>query len=283
MKRKPTISIIFPNFNGRQECQILLNSLKALAYPKNKIEVIMVDNASTDESTGFVKKHFPFVKVINLPGNIGPGAARNEGIKRASGEYIFCTDNDVRFTKNSLGPLIEVVESRPKVGIVGGKILDKQSEKLVSCGFNFNRWLGIETGNSRPDKEVECDWVGDAFMLFKKDLIKKIGLFDHKFFFYAEEADFCLRAKKKGYQVLYSPTATINHGKENDNNLMTVKDNYFEYYKSKFRLIRKHLNLLQQFTSFTFHLGIAIPVRMILKKEEYHILKFKAFLKSLNI
>lgn len=283
MTNWPKITIVFPNFNGKKDCQVLLDSVKNFDYPQNKIEVIMIDNASTDDSLALVKKHFPKVIVIPLAKNIGPGAARNEGIKQSLGEYILCTDNDVLFDKTSLKPLVEILQSRLDVGIVGGKILDKQTKKLVSCGFNFNRWLGIEMSNPESDKENECDWVGAAFMLFKKELAKKVGFFDPGFFFFAEDADFCLRAKKYGLKVIYSPLALIYHGKEKVNSFLPVINNYFEYYKSKFRLIRKHLNLLQQFTSFTFHLGIAIPIRMLLKKEERPVLKFKAFLKSFNI
>lgn len=283
MKNWPKVSIVFPNFNGKKDFQILLSSLKKIDYPQNKIEVIMVDNASTDGSIGLVKKKFPLVKIIQLEKNIGPGAARNKGINQASGEYILSTDNDVKFDKSSLKPLVKFLQSDPKIGVVGGKILEKRTSNLVSCGYSFNRWLAIETGNKNCNQKRESDWVAAAFMLFKKDLIKKVGLFDPKFFFYAEEADYCFRVKKKGLKVFYTPKAIIYHGKEKGQApTLSPKQNYFDYYKSKFRLILKHLSLPQKITSLFFHLGPAIFIRTFLNKEEHFLLKYKAFLTTVE-
>ena len=281
MKNWPKVSIIFPSFNGKQDCQVLLSSLKKIDYPQNKIEVIMVDNASTDGTVDLVKKQFPFVKVILLKKNIGPGAARNKGINQALGEYILSTDNDVRFDKSSLKPLVKILVSDPKVGVIGGKILEKKTGKLVSCGYTFNRWLAIETGDKNCQKERECDWVAAAFMLFSKDFAKKVGLFDPKFFFYAEEADFCFRVKKMGLKVFYTPQAVVCHGKEKkDSSIFSAKEKYSQYYQSKFRLILKHLSPLQKITSLLFHLTLAIPIRFLLGKEEHPILKYQAFIGS---
>jgi hypothetical protein len=277
----PKISIVFPNLNGKDDCLVLLRSLKSVDYPQNKIEVVMVDNGSTDRSVHFVKKKFPAVKIIELRKNIGAGAARNKGISQATSNYILCTDNDVKFDKSSFYSLVKILKSDPKIGVVGGKILDKKTGKLVSGGYTFNRWLALEIGTRNPQKEKGCDWVAAAFMLFKKNLVKKVGKFDPSFFFYAEEADFCFRIKEKGLKIIYTPKAIIYHGKEKKSSpLSSQKNNYFEYYKSKFKLILKHLSPLQKTTALFFHLIPAVPLRFLLKKEEHPLLKYKAFLKS---
>lgn len=283
MIKLPKISIVFPNRNGKKDCQVLLSSLKKIDYPQNRLEVSMVDDFSTDDTVKAIKAKFPFVKIISLKKRIGPGAARNKGIAQATGEYILSTDNDVCFDKTSLKPLIKTLQSDPKIGVVGGKILEKKTGKLVSCGYTFNRWLGIETGDQNCEKQRECDWVAAAFMLFKKNLTKKVGLFDPAFFFYAEEADFCFRVKKKGLKVVYTPKAIIHHGRETKGRpIFSSQEHYLEYYKSKFRLILKHLHPLQKTTAVLFHLFLAIFIKFLLNKKEHPLLKYQALIWSLK-
>ena len=274
----PTVSIIFPNYNGCKDCLSLLASLKNCDFPSQEIEVIMVDNASTDDSVKTVKEAFPDIKIITLDHNVGPGEARNKGAAKAEGEYLFLTDNDVEFMASSLEPLIKLISSDARIGVAGGKILEKNTHRLVSCGYTFNRWLGIETGDKNPDQQKECDWVAGAFMMIKKGVFNEIGGFESRFFFYAEEADLCLKAKEKGLRVVYAPEAIIYHGKFNSSaKIFSPSEDYFNYYVGKFLLILKHASFWEKMTAFLFHLTLAIPLRFLLQREEHPLLKYKAW------
>src|SRR3989338_8497856 len=134
----PKVSIIFPNYNGGSEPLECIKSIKNLSYLKDKIEIIVIENK---ENAGFAK-------------------AINQGIKGSSGDYIFITNDDIVFEKNSLRNMIEYMEKNPTVGITGGKIFLKSSpKKIISCGFMMNRWNGNIFRAPYPDKIKEPDWV----------------------------------------------------------------------------------------------------------------------------
>src|SRR4030042_4827442 len=98
----PMISIIFPNYNGGQNPLECLSSIEKLNYPKSKLETIIVDNHSTDESITKIKKQYLWVKIIELKKNLGFAGGINKGIKKANGTYLFITNDDILFEKNSL-------------------------------------------------------------------------------------------------------------------------------------------------------------------------------------
>ncbi|MBM3254160.1 MAG: glycosyltransferase, partial [Candidatus Omnitrophica bacterium] len=118
----PDVSIIIVNFNGKQYLEKCFNSLFNLNYPKSHIEVIMVDNGSSDDSIDFTKKHFSKVKIIQNDVN-NYCKANNLGIKESKGEFVALINNDTRVDKNWLIELIRVITNDRKIGATGSKIL----------------------------------------------------------------------------------------------------------------------------------------------------------------
>ncbi|MBU1868790.1 glycosyltransferase [Patescibacteria group bacterium] len=168
-KTTPQLSIVFPNWNGVQAALEYLGSIQNSSYSREKIEVILVDNHSEDDSVSQVRKKFPEVKIIELDKNYGPAYARNRGLEKACGKYIFCSDNDQVLATNTLQILANRLQINSDIGIVGAKVLSKtKPHQIVSCGYTFNRWLGAESGRKDCKEIKECDWIAGCCMMFRK-------------------------------------------------------------------------------------------------------------------
>ena len=280
----PKVSIIFPNYNGGSEPLECIKSIKNLSYLKDKIEIIVIDNNSTDGSLEQLKvqsSKFKVegrrLKVIENKENAGFAKAINQGIKGSSGDYIFITNDDIVFEKNSLRNMIEYMEKNPTVGITGGKIFLKSSpKKIISCGFMMNRWNGNIFRAPYPDKIKEPDWVQGCAMLIPKIALKKLGLLDAGFSHYFEDFDICLRAKKSGFSVHYFPDAIFWHGEATTGN-KDKKNKYYQWYKNKIRFIIKNLPLINIISILSLQLFLITPYRLIVRHDK----RFIPFLKGL--
>ena len=275
------ITLVIPNYNGADETIDLLTSISKANYPQSKLEVILIDDASTDNSPYKIKEQFKKIKIIQLKKNKGPAYARNEGIKASSNDYILSCDNDVIFPKEYFSNLNKISRKYPNC-IIGSKILEKNTKKLISEGYFYNKWTAIESGFDKFTASREVDFVPAAAMFFPK----KTGKFDSEFKFFAEDADFCLSAKEKGIKVIYDPKLIIEHGKKRV--ILDPNRKYYLYYFGKFKLILKHSNFLQIIISLIFQLFVVPLWRYLIKgftlenitlknKKDYLYLRWKAF------
>lgn len=266
----PKISIIFPNYNGKNDSLACLQSISLLSYPQQDIETIMVDNASTDGSIEAIEKHFPDVEIIPLKKNVGFAAAVNEGIRVSTGNYIFIINNDIIFDKEFLTVLVDYMEKNPEVGIAGGKIYYQvPKNKILFCGTKFNPWLGSIHRLPNPNRTKESEWIQGCAMLIKRLVIEKVGLFDEEFFFSFEDQDFCRRAKRAGFKISYYPTAIAWHkeGATIDREGFIKKN--IELYKSKFRYIFKHSSPPQIISSLLVQFFVVPLYRKLILKDKY--------------
>lgn len=214
----PFVSIIIVNWNGKQwlenEC---LPSVKKQTY--QNYEVVLVDNASSDDSLDFVKKNYPKVKVVKSKSNLGFAAGNNLGLKHATGELVLLLNNDTRFKEDYLEKFIKAFEEIPNLASVQSKIkLAFEPDKIDSCGgFWTSSTFLYHFGNRKSEKLAKYNKSLPVFtnkgasMLVKKDVIDKIGFFDNDFWSYYEETDFCHRAWLAGYECWYYPEAEIQH------------------------------------------------------------------------
>ncbi|HKZ34685.1 MAG TPA: glycosyltransferase family 2 protein [Patescibacteria group bacterium] len=246
----PTISIIFPTWNGKEETKKFLTSLKGVTYPKEKMDVVMVDNASTDGSQNAIRIQFPFVKIVELSLNIGFAAAVNVGLSHSLGDYIFVCNNDIRLHPDTVTLLVSYLQKHPDVGVVGPRIFFADAPKRTSfSGYNFNFWTGDIRSLPHPEKTKETMWVQGCAMCFRRTLLDHVGLFDEGFFFSFEDSDFCLRATQKGFTHVYYPKAVLWHGENKSIDTLGAAQKNFQLYRSKFRFLFKHGNVLQIFSS----------------------------------
>lgn len=223
------LSIIIVNFNTKDLLRDCLNSIihsipclagrQALNHPlSSNYEVIVVDNASSDESVKMLKKEFPQVKLIKNKRNLGFSKANNQGINKARGEYILLLNSDTEIVNNALKELVDFAESKNDLGMAGPKLLNPDGRPQPSTAPFYTlpvAFLSLFGGDRflrrSPVKTTPVDWVSGACFLIKKAIIDKIGLLDEKFFMYAEEMEYCFRAKKAGYQVYFYPQAEVIH------------------------------------------------------------------------
>lgn len=277
----PKISIIFPNFNGGKEPLDCLESIEKINYPKSKIQIIVIDNGSTDGSREIIEKRFKWVKLIKNPKNLGFAKAINQGIKLARSSYIFITNDDIVFETNSLKNLVEYSLKDSQVGIIGGLMYKKNPRKEISTAGNR---MNLLTGNvfscPNPQKIKEPGWIPGCGMLVKKDVVDKIGLLDDLFTYSFEDYDYCLRAKAAGFKVLYLPSAIFWHRVSttaNKNRELT----HFQWYQSKLRFALKNLPILNVASIFLFQTAI-IPWEAIFKRDHRIIPYIKAVIWNLT-
>lgn len=209
MERQPFCSIIVLNFNGRMFLGDCFNSLANISYPKNRYEVIMVDNGSNDDSVKFVKSRYPWVKILRLDKNYGFSEGNNKGLGKAKGTYIVFLNNDTKVEECWLSGLVKVANKDGRIGICGSKVID---QKLGVVGEGYLNALGGLEIRGRHEIDKECFWVSGASMLVKREVLDKLGCcFDSDYFAYFEDVDLCWRARLFGYKVYYAPGSKVLH------------------------------------------------------------------------
>lgn len=216
----PKVSIVIPNFNGKKFLENCLKSIQSSVIShQSSIEIIVVDNGSTDGSVGFVKKKFPKVKTIRLDKNYGFAKAVNEGIKASRGEYVALLNNDTKVDKNWLSELVKAAKENPKISVFASNILSWNGKKIDSQGIEFF-WRGkaeqINQGkiyNPQPTTHNSQLIFGAcaAAALYRKEIFEKLGYFDEDFFAYLEDVDFSLRVHLAEEKCLFAPKAIVYH------------------------------------------------------------------------
>lgn len=220
---EPKVSIIILNWNQRKDTAECLESLNKLEY-KN-FSVVIVDNGSSDGSFEYLKGKFPHITLIRNEDNLGFAEGCNVGIRHALStgtDYILLLNNDTFAEKDVLDVLVRTAEADKDIGVLGGVNCSyDEPSKLIEIGTNLNWWTGftrkenlkaIESGSINTPQPIQG--VTGSVLLIKKEVIDKIGLLDARFFIYYEDTDWCLRAGRAGYKVLYVPRAKVLHKTE---------------------------------------------------------------------
>lgn len=256
---KPLVSIIISNYNGKELLKECLSSLMGLDYPN--FEIIVVDSGSSDGSAEMVEENFPLVNLIRTE-RIGIGEAANIEISKARGEYIvFDLNNDDVVSKDWLTKLVEVLESSPQIGIVCGKrYLGNSNSILDSAGGRIVLGVTLAIGHGKEDSKYntpnEVDYV--AVPMVKRKVFEEVGLVDEEYFIYGEDVDFCLRAKKAGYKIMYVPDAVFWHRRSATIGDKTPRRLYY-LSRSRIRIVRKFYPIYKRIPILFLHLTV-IPL-----------------------
>ncbi len=222
-------SIIIPNYNGSTFIPDCLNSLIASLNncPQSKFELIFVDNGSKDNSLELAKKFTKIFSILNtkyliLDTNHGFATAVNRGINKAKYPWVVVLNNDLTLKPNWFQLISTVIKDNknPKIATFFGTVLNIDGTKFESQGLDFKiqgKCLNISNGQSFHKSKIlnlksSIVWGASAsLVVYQKDIIQKVGLFDDDFFAYEEDVDLSLRLNKFGYKTLYIPSAISYH------------------------------------------------------------------------
>ena len=219
------LSIVIVNWNTRDLLQDCLNTVFG-AFGNLKVEVLVVDNASTDNSVEMVKSDFPEVTLFTVTKNLGFAGGNNIALEHAVGRYVLLLNTDTLVHGDVLEQTIEWLDAKPEVGVMGPRVLNTDGTVQASCSaFPSLKYLGLQalgitripkfdnyrmTGWDRSSvREVEV--ISGAAMFVRRAAIKEIGLLDEAFFFYGEETDWCRRFGAAGWKLVYAPIPEITH------------------------------------------------------------------------
>lgn len=209
------ITIVIPNWNGKELLKNCLSSLKIQSF--KDFEILVVDNGSTDGSVKFIKKTYPRVRIIRFNRNYGFAQAINEGIKKSRSKYIALLNNDAEVHKNYLKNLVEILDKKPDICAVTPLIVKFSNPNIVESAGDIVNVLGQVFHRGYGEPTSKWNIPGRVFLisagagLYQRKTFEKIGFFNEGFFAYGEDSDWCLRAQFAGVEFWYEPTAIVYH------------------------------------------------------------------------
>ena len=205
------------NWNGKQDTLACLKSLEALTYPH--AETIVVDNGSTDGSVAAVRERYPKLQILETGSNLGFAGGNNVGIAKAleqGADLLFLLNNDTVVDPSILEAFVEGFQAHPEAGILGANIfLFDERDTLDHLGGKWDPKTGqftfIGKGQKKREETEELDYVCGAGLMVKRSVLEAIGFLENRFFLIWEEADFCFRAKRAGFEVMTCRGANLWH------------------------------------------------------------------------
>jgi GT2 family glycosyltransferase len=221
-------------------------------------EIIYVDNASKDGTLSKIKQLYPAILCIENKKNAGISVARNQGIVKSSGDYIWLLDSDTEISAASLGAMLAFMDENPEAGLCGCKMYGQDGSVQESCrrfptvGGKLRaalRILGKKRDNTFHQSDgydmdaehpFEVDYVIGACQLIRRKAQEQTGLLDEHIFYGPEDADFCLRMKKAGYKVFYLPQTSIFHAYQRTSSHKIFSRITREHLKGLIYYFRKH-------------------------------------------
>lgn len=217
----PKVWTILLNWDGLGDTSECLESLRTITYANYK--VLVVDNASLGNDVQVLREEYgSYIHIIENDKNYGFAEGNNIGMRWILGrgtDYILLLNNDTVVDRAFLTELVSVAEADPLIGVVGPKIYYLyEPTKVWSAGGRVEWWKGTanvigedEQDGPAYDRVVDVDWVSGCALMVKADVLRHISLLDPFFYLKGEDVEFCTRAKRAGYRVVYAPSAKVWH------------------------------------------------------------------------
>lgn len=223
------LSIIIVSYNTVGLTRACVESLLQQNLPA-KTEIIVIDNASHDDTVLLLRSDFPEVSVLANSTNVGLAAAVNRGLRESRGDYCLILNPDVVALEGAIGQLIDYMDEHSDVGVAGGKLLSPNGKLQYSC-YRFYRmmtifyrrtWLGQTSWGRAANHSFlmkdfdharvrEVDWLMGACLMVRMRALQAVGGMDERFFLYFEDVDWCRRFWQAGWRVTYVPRALFSH------------------------------------------------------------------------
>lgn len=260
MPQEYKISFVTVNYNGLNDTCDLIDSIPS----DTSIEVIVVDNASSQDEASLIKKKYPWVHVLRSDKNYGFAGGNNIGIRAAKGKYIFLINNDTIFKDFNIEALIKLLESSPSIGVVCPKIrFTWDNSPIQFAGYTplskitiRNRSIGFgEADNGQYNTPHPTPYAHGAAMLIKREVIHKVGLMPECYFLYYEEIDWSMMITRRGYEIWYEPACSIFHKESQATGQNSPLRTYY-ITRNRLLLVKRNWKGLDKFISYLYLIGI---------------------------
>ncbi len=277
----PDLSVILVSFNDRKHLEKCLQSLKGFPLEVD-LEIVTVDNNSSDGSPDLIKNKFPEVKLLCASENLGFAKACNLGILASSGEFVLFLNSDTIAEVQALSVLLDEMKRNPSIGAVGPALLSEQGTYQVSFGKRVDFFSEfIQKGffnlyyakKLKSDKKVrEVGWLSAACLLVRRKALEEAGCFDENYFLYFEDIDLCYKIRQEGWTLRFCPQVQISHIGGTSTSAVKNSSRY-HYRKSQIYFYRKHNSRLSQsmlrvYLWMNFNFGRKKFLRMLYKQDQ---------------
>jgi len=224
----PRLSIIIVTYNSRADIERCLGSVTGAHAPAVPHEILVVDNASSDDTLSVVRSQFPGVRTMTSGGNGGFARGNNIGIRNTAGELILLLNPDTVVAAGAIDRLVATLDADPGAAIVGPRLVGADGHAELSFGRMISpvaelRQKLLVTGNDRQwpliasmvermtQRAQVVEWVSGACLLARRRDVEAAGLLDERFFMYTEDVDLCASVRALGRTVLFEPAAVVVH------------------------------------------------------------------------
>jgi N-acetylglucosaminyl-diphospho-decaprenol L-rhamnosyltransferase len=296
------LSVIIVNWNV---CNLLRRCLASIEANRGSLslEVIVVDNASSDNSVAIVQQEFPQACLIASQQNLGYTGGNNLGAKAARGRYLLILNPDTEIVGDALEQMVAYLDSHPEVGAMGPQLLNpdgsvqssrRRFPELATAFFEGTPFSRQWFPNNRferayymadhPDDEIQLvDWLTGAALMIRREAWQKVGPLDNQFFMYFEELDWCRRCRAMGWEIHYLPLARIvHHHKASAGQIEAASRVRFN--RSKIRYFRKHFGAgwatairLFMLVNYAWVLGVETAKWVVDHRRETRLDRMRAF------
>ncbi len=271
----PDVSVLIVNYNVKDYLIQCLRSIQA-SVGNVTYEVIVVDNASTDNSQAVVQPMFPDVTWLQLSENVGFGRGNNHGLKACSGRHVLFLNPDTIIAQDTLETMVRYLDANPDVGLAGCKVLNPDGSFQLACRrglptpwASFCKLFGMQSMFPRSrffarynltylpvDATYNVDGLIGAFMMGPLDHVRQLGGFDPQFFMYGEDLDLCYRMQKSGKHVRYVHSTSIVHFKGESTRRSSINE-VRVFYEAMEIFARKHFGRSEMFL-WLLRMGISL-------------------------
>jgi hypothetical protein len=254
-----TLSVIIVNWNAGRALDDCLASLFA-SKPVEALEVLLVDNASTDGSQARAARDYPGIKILQNAENRGFAPGANQGLECAVGELMLLLNPDAMLQPSTISLLVDFMNGHPEAAVVGPRLLNPDGTVQGSARRDPSPWTGL-FGRDAPltrlfpnnpvsrrelpnlchvgDAPLEVDWISGACLLVRRAAYEQVGGLDERFFLFWEDADWCRRFRRAGWKVYYLPTAVGTH-RVGVSRAQRPMRSAIDFHRSAYRYYRKH-------------------------------------------
>ncbi|MGB3467545.1 MAG: glycosyltransferase family 2 protein [Cyclobacteriaceae bacterium] len=245
------VAIVILNYNGRDYLNKFLPGLIQFSTPH---EVIVADNASTDDSIDLLRNQFPEVRLIILPENYGYAGGYNEALKRIEANYYILVNSDIEVTEGWVEPLIKPLRENDEVVAVQPKIRsyhEKEKFEYAGAAGGYIDWLGypfcrgrifdeLEEDNGQYDNITEIFWSSGACFAIRRDTFHELHGFESEFFAHMEEIDLCWRIQNTGKKILFTPESVVYHVGGGTLSSLNPRKTFLNFRNGLFLLVRNN-------------------------------------------